>query len=60
MKVYYECAPCFLRQAREALDLACDDESLKIEVMNKDGRAVCGVRYAAKRGMRYAAGSKRQ
>lgn len=35
MKVYYECAPCFLRQAREALDLACDDESLKIEVMEE-------------------------
>ncbi|MBE2899706.1 hypothetical protein DNK57_02535 [Methanothermobacter thermautotrophicus] len=33
MKVYYECAPCFLRQAREALDLATDDEELKIRVM---------------------------
>ncbi len=35
MKVYYECAPCFLRQAREALDLACDDENLKIEIMEE-------------------------
>lgn len=33
MKVYYECAPCFLRQAREALDLATDDEELKLRVM---------------------------
>lgn len=35
MKVYYECAPCFLRQAKEALDLATDDESVKIEVMEE-------------------------
>lgn len=35
MKVYYECAPCFLRQAKEALDLATDDESVKMEVMEK-------------------------
>lgn len=35
MKVYYECAPCFLRQAREALDLACNDENLKIEIMEE-------------------------
>lgn len=35
MKVYYECAPCFLRQAKEALDLATDDENLKIEVMEE-------------------------
>ncbi|MCC7553235.1 MAG: DUF89 family protein [Methanobacteriaceae archaeon] len=33
MKVYYDCAPCFLRQARDAMDLACDDEDLKIELM---------------------------
>ncbi|WP_409199853.1 damage-control phosphatase ARMT1 family protein [Methanobrevibacter sp. DSM 116169] len=33
MKVYYECAPCFLRQAKEAMDLACDDEDLKIKLM---------------------------
>lgn len=32
MKVHYECAPCFLRQAREALDLATDDEKLKLEI----------------------------
>ena len=35
MKVYYECAPCFLRQAKEALDLATDDESVKMEVMEE-------------------------
>ena len=34
MKISYECGPCFLRQAREALDLACDDEMLKLEIMN--------------------------
>lgn len=35
MKVYYECAPCFLRQAKEALDLATDDEDLKLEIMKE-------------------------
>ena len=35
MKVYYECAPCFLRQAKEALDLATKDESVKIEIMEE-------------------------
>ncbi|MGF7119384.1 damage-control phosphatase ARMT1 family protein [Methanobacterium oryzae] len=35
MKVYYECAPCFLRQAKEALDLATEDENLKMEVMEE-------------------------
>ena len=35
MKVYYECAPCFLRQAKEALDLATDDEEVKMEVMEE-------------------------
>ncbi len=34
MKISYECGPCFLRQAREALDLACDDEMLKLEIIN--------------------------
>ena len=33
MKISYECGPCFLRQAREALDLSTDDESLKMEIM---------------------------
>lgn len=33
LKVYYECGPCFLRQAREAMDLACDDDDLKIQIM---------------------------
>jgi len=33
MKVHYECAACYLRQAREALDLATSDESLKMEIM---------------------------
>lgn len=35
MKVYYECAPCFLRQAKEALDLATDNQSLKMETMEE-------------------------
>jgi uncharacterized protein with ATP-grasp and redox domains len=35
MKVYYECAPCFLRQAKEALDLATNEESVKMEVMEE-------------------------
>ena len=34
MKISYECGPCFLRQAREAMDLATDDEDLKMELMN--------------------------
>lgn len=33
MKVYYECGPCFLRQAREAMNLATDDNELKIDLM---------------------------
>lgn len=35
MKVHYECAACFLRQTREALDLATDDYELKMEVTEK-------------------------
>ena len=35
MKVHYECAACFLRQTREALDLATDNESLKMHVTEK-------------------------
>ena len=34
MKISYECGPCFLRQAREAIDLATDNEDLKMELMN--------------------------
>lgn len=34
MKLSYECGPCFLRQAREAMDLSTDDEDLKMELMN--------------------------
>lgn len=33
MKISYECGPCFLRQAREALDLSTDDEELKMEII---------------------------
>ena len=32
MKISYECGPCFLIQAREAMDLASDDEALKLEI----------------------------
>lgn len=35
MKVHYECAPCFLRQAQEALDLATNDEKLKLKIMSQ-------------------------
>ncbi len=35
MKVYYECRHCFLRQAKEAMDLATDDEDLKVEILAK-------------------------
>lgn len=41
MKVYYECAPCFLRQAKEALDLATDDRLLKMEIMEELIGVVC-------------------
>jgi hypothetical protein len=41
MKVHYECAACFLRQAREALDLATDDDSLKMDVTEKVTKIVC-------------------
>jgi len=34
VKINYECGACFLRQAKEAMDLASDDEDLKIELMN--------------------------
>ena len=33
MKISYECGPCFLRQAKEAMDLSTDDEILKMEMM---------------------------
>ena len=33
MKISYECGSCFLRQAKEALDLSTDDEALKMEIM---------------------------
>ena len=35
MKISYECGPCFLRQAKEALDLSTDDEDLKMEVIEE-------------------------
>jgi damage-control phosphatase, subfamily I len=35
MKVHYECAACFLRQTREALNLASDDDELKMDVTEK-------------------------
>lgn len=34
MKISYECGSCFLRQAREAMDLSTDDDDLKMEIMN--------------------------
>jgi hypothetical protein len=35
VKISYECGPCFLRQAREAMDLSTDDEELKMEIMGE-------------------------
>lgn len=35
MKISYECGPCFLRQAREAMDLSTDDEMVKMELMEE-------------------------
>lgn len=32
MKVYSECAACFLRQGSEAINLSTDDEDLKLEI----------------------------
>ena len=40
MKAYYECAPCFLRQAKEALELASQDEKIKMKVMEEIARIV--------------------
>lgn len=41
MKVHYECASCFLRQAREALDLATEDEDLKMQITKKTNKILC-------------------
>ena len=35
MKVYPECGPCMLRQAGEAIDLATDNQKLKIDTINE-------------------------
>lgn len=35
MKISHECGPCFLRQAGEALNLATDDDDLKVEVFGE-------------------------
>ena len=35
LDISYECGPCFLRQAREALDLSTDDENVKMQVMEE-------------------------
>jgi uncharacterized protein with ATP-grasp and redox domains len=40
MKVHYECAACFLRQTREALDLATNNEEIKMDVTEKVVRIV--------------------
>ena len=33
MKLDYECGACILRQVKEVIDLSCDDENLKFELM---------------------------
>ncbi len=35
MKVYYECGACYLRQAREALDLSTNDDELKLQITSE-------------------------
>ena len=35
MKIYPECGPCMLRQAGEAINLATDDDDLKIKTLNE-------------------------
>lgn len=35
LKISHECGPCFLRQAGEALNLATDDNDLKIEIFSE-------------------------
>jgi hypothetical protein len=35
MKIYYECVPCFLRQAKETLDLTSASDELKFEIMGE-------------------------
>lgn len=41
MKVHYECASCYLRQVREALDLATDDEDLKMRITEQTNKILC-------------------
>ena len=43
MKISYECGPCFLRQAKEAMDLSTDDENLKMEIMEEIFKYLEGV-----------------
>lgn len=34
IRLYYECGACILRQVKEFIDLSCDDEDLKFELMH--------------------------
>ena len=43
MKISYECGPCFLRQAKEAMDLSTDDENLKMKIMEEIFKYLEGV-----------------
>ncbi|WP_074798453.1 damage-control phosphatase ARMT1 family protein [Methanobrevibacter olleyae] len=45
MKVYYECGACFLRQAKEAIELATDDEELKFKLI-KDILSFVGENFS--------------
>ncbi|WP_067145496.1 damage-control phosphatase ARMT1 family protein [Methanobrevibacter olleyae] len=45
MKVYYECGTCFLRQAKEAIELATDDEELKFKLI-KDILSFVGENFS--------------
>ncbi|MGL4670024.1 MAG: damage-control phosphatase ARMT1 family protein [Methanobacteriaceae archaeon] len=44
MKVYYDCGACFLRQSKEAIDLATKNEELKLEIM-EDVLKFLGTNY---------------
>ncbi|MDR0912008.1 MAG: ARMT1-like domain-containing protein [Methanobrevibacter sp.] len=35
MKIYYDCGACFLRQSKEAIDLATNDSDLKLEIIEE-------------------------
>ncbi len=45
IKVYYNCGACFLRQAKEAIELSTDDEELKFKIL-QDVLAYLGENFS--------------